>query len=167
VVKVGGFASTNVDNVTIQVNGEGDLEVLQTGLSIVPVGGIIPWLKTLTNTPALGDQFVECNGQTLSDAESVYDGITLPDLNGNSGSQMFLRGSTTSGSTGGADTHKLPSHDHSILGRVSLAGGTSDAAAFGSGASGNITGGTGSTGSGNAHNNLPSYYEVVWVMRVK
>ena len=52
---------------------------------LVPIGTILPWLKSLTNTPALDDRFVECNGQTLSDAESVYDGQTIPNLNGSVG----------------------------------------------------------------------------------
>ena len=42
-------------------------------VGMVPVGTVLPWLKTFTSTPALDDRFVECNGQTLSDGDSVYD----------------------------------------------------------------------------------------------
>lgn len=70
------------------------------------VGGILPWFKSFTNTPSLVAAFVECNGQTLSDAQSVYDGQVIPNLNGASAqAKRWLRGSTTSGSTGGAETH--------------------------------------------------------------
>jgi len=83
----------------------------------VPVGTVLPWLKTYANTPALPDEFVECNGQVLDDAASVYDGQTIPNLNGNNN---FLRGAATSGGTGGASTNNLahvhtqPTHTHSV-----------------------------------------------------
>ncbi len=35
------------------------------------------------STPELFEGWVECNGQTLSDADSEYNGAVLPDLNGN------------------------------------------------------------------------------------
>ena len=38
--------------------------------------------------------WVEMNGQTISDSDSVYDGVTIEDLNGD---DRFLRGSSTSG----------------------------------------------------------------------
>ncbi len=44
--------------------------------------------------PELPEKIVECNGQTISDAESALDGITLEDLNGE---ERFLRGRETSG----------------------------------------------------------------------
>jgi len=42
------------------------------------------------------NNFVECNGQILDDSDSILDGQTIPDLNGNNN---FLRGDSTSGST--------------------------------------------------------------------
>lgn len=122
---------------------------------IVPIGGIVAWLKSFTNTPALPAEFVECNGQVLSDAGSVYNGQTIPNLNASGGgTQYFLRGSTGSGSTGGAET-QAPSTD---------------------GPSDTVSGANGSdfTAAGGSHTHpvqtfsiLPSYYEVVWVMRIK
>lgn len=94
------------------------------------------------STPALEDCWVECNGQALSDADSKYNGATIPNLNASGGgSQRFLRGSTTSGTTGGSETHT-----HSMTGS--------------GGFQSNIYGMT-------TANHLPPYYEIVWIMRVK
>jgi len=111
-----------------------------------PIGTIAPWLKTFTNTPALPTGWVECNGAVLSDAASVYDGQAIPNLNGQ---HYFLRGSSTSGTTGGSETH-----NHTI-GASGFAHGTG---------SNTPTDNASSTGSTST---LPSYYEVVWIMRVK
>jgi hypothetical protein len=119
------------------------------GVGTVPIGGIVAWLKLFPGTPALPDNFKECDGLILSDIDSPYDGQTLPDLNGNSGTQRFLRGSTTSGATGGSETHA-----HSI----SMNKAQTDPY------SGSATNGVPSTG---VTSTLPSYYEVVWIMRVK
>lgn len=70
----------------------------------VPIGGIVAWHKTFPNTPALPAQFVECNGQTLSDGASPYDGQVIPDLNGDA---RFLRGAAASG-TNQAEGTKIP-----------------------------------------------------------
>ena len=68
----------------------------------IAIGGVYGWMKNLPGVPALGSEFVECNGQVLDDAASPLDGISLPDLNV---TQRFLRGATTSGVTGGNDSH--------------------------------------------------------------
>ncbi len=113
----------------------------------VPVGSVISWLKSFPNTPSLPDNFVECNGQTLSDVDSPYNGQLIPNLNGASGAiKRFLRGSMASGSTGGSDTHS-----HGLqLGNTTVT----------SGSPGYCKGIYGSS-------NVPSYYEVVWVMRIR
>jgi hypothetical protein len=80
--------------------------------ALIPVGVILPWHKSFPNTPALLANWVECNGQTLSDSESVYDGQVIPNLNGaaagadlsngdNLGKtgEVFLYGDETSGVT--------------------------------------------------------------------
>jgi hypothetical protein len=63
--------------------------------AIFPIGTILPWHKNIVS-PALTlpDGFVECNGQTLSDANSPINGATIPNLNGDG---RFLRGASTSG----------------------------------------------------------------------
>lgn len=122
-----------------------------TGL-IVPVGAVTAWLKSYTNTPALPDGWVECNGQTLSDAQSVYNGQVIPNLNASGGgTQRFLRGSITSGSVGGSD-----SHTHAM---PTSASGTARYSTT------NIQDRHNSNT--DATSTLPSYYEVVWIMRVK
>ena len=111
----------------------------------VPIGGVIAWLKSLSSVPAITQDWVECNGQTLSDSDSPLNGITIPDLNGNSGSKRFIRGSQTSGTIGGADSHNHTLHTSPV-------------------SSGSNTAYWGVT---NTVSNLPEYYEVVWIMRVK
>lgn len=89
-------------------------DTLQSVLS--PIGSVVAWLKSYANTPqTLPTGWVECDGAVLSDADSVYNGQTLPDLNGGN---RFLRGNSTSGGTGGgetmAHTHTGPSHTHGL-----------------------------------------------------
>src|SRR4051794_40465722 len=72
-----------------------------------PIGSVKAWLKNFPGVPALTAQWAECNGQVLSDAQSPLNGQMLPDLNGGSGIQRFLRGAMMSGGTGGSDTMNL------------------------------------------------------------
>jgi len=124
------------------------------GAGTVPIGGIVPWFKDFTNVPSLPDEFAECNGQTLNDAESPLDGQTLPDLNGSSGKNRFLRGDTTSGETGGSATS---THNHSMGGEFSdREDGLSEAVS-------NLDATTGST----TIDTVPPYTDTVMVMRVK
>lgn len=109
-----------------------------------PVGSIVAWLKSYPNTPALPAQWMECDGSLVTDASSPYVGQNLPDLN--SGSHRFLRGSTTSGTTGGSETH---AHSTGVTNSTGI-GGTNVA-----------TPNTGNTST------LPTYYEVVWVIKVR
>lgn len=113
--------------------------------------------------PRLPDAWVECNGQTISDTDSPLNGKTIPDLNGNN---YFLRGSSTSGTTGGSATM---AHTHTVLA-------TSTSWGFGSGAIGRLV--TGVSGAAFAQTNLatseasntaslPPYINIVWIMRVK
>jgi hypothetical protein len=70
-----------------------------------PIGGIIAWDKSLGGvTPAMTDEYVEANGQSLSDANSPLNGQTMPPLNSTT-MPRFLRGSQTSGSTNTYETH--------------------------------------------------------------
>lgn len=111
-------------NVTGDVVTSGDMEIGGdiSGFGVVPIGSISAWHKSFTNTPALPDGWVECNGQVLSDADSVYNGQTIPDLNGDG---RFLRGNSTSG-TLQADEFK--SHNHNpIKANVHTGGSSVDA----------------------------------------
>ena len=124
---------------------DGDILFASEANGLVPIGTILPWVKTLTNTPSLTGQFVECNGQTLSDADSVYDGVVIPNLNG--GTYKMLRGALASGGTAGSDTH---THTTTRVG-VSTGG-----SSYGM-----------DTNSVDSSSNLPAYYEVVFIIRVK
>ena len=104
--------------------------------------------------------------------ESPYHGQTLPNLNGFGGSkQRFLRGSTDSGAIGGEDAHvltveEMPSHNH-LLSISQVAG---NVPAVDTGLFPTSTGRffpTEPTGGSAAHENRPSFYEVVWIMKIK
>ena len=146
-----------------------------TGLFIdtrPPVGSVIAWLKSYTNTPALPTGWVECDGQTLSDAGSVYNGQVIPNLNASGGgAQRFLRGATASGGTGGEDTHALSVAELAAHSHTFNVYGVTNAGSYQAGAVLPNTllasPSTSTVGSGTAHENRPPYYEVVWIMRVK
>lgn len=129
----------------------------------VPVGGIIAWLKSFTGTPALSGNYVECNGQVLSDAESVYDGETIPDLNGGN---RFMRGNATSGATGGAETM---AHTHGVTATTGSPSTTQTVAGSGNTAGRSDHTHNFSVTSDAASNdeNRPPFYNVVWIMRIK
>lgn len=99
--------------------GQGEAVSIETGKSprmnvdgainawgIMPIGSIVAWTNHLAGTPGLPVGWLECNGQTISDAESPLNGQTLPNLNGTfttgasttSSAGRFLRGTT--GATG-------------------------------------------------------------------
>lgn len=161
--------------------GQRDVRETATGTkTISPIGAVLPWLKSFTNTPVLPVGWVECSGQVLSDSESVYDGQTIPDLNGDN---RFLRGSSTSGSTGGSENHQHVQ----TSGKLASGGVAFDNQKFGNGVGGDVSlvmdyetndslasgGFTGDLTSearesgGTATSPLPTYYEVTWIMRVK
>ena len=123
------------------------LYIKSTGLAgnssvgTVPIGSVISYVKSFANTPTLPSNFVECNGQVLSDARSPYNGQTIPALNGTTdANKRFLRGSTTSGATGGAASFN-----------------TSFAAVGGTGGSRVVD---------SVIPTIPPYYEVVMIMRI-
>ncbi len=117
--------------------------------TMVPVGAVVAWLKSFTGVPqTLPIGWVECDGSVISDGDSPMDGQTVPDLNGDN---RFLRGETTSGGTGGSE-----SHTHSI--------GASDEGGFATGGLGPVKNPDANTGSTST---LPTYYEVLWIIRIK
>jgi microcystin-dependent protein len=144
-------------------------------LILAPIGSVVAWLKSYANTPALPSGWVECNGQTLSDVDSVFTGQAIPNLNG---ANRFLRGNSTSGGTGGAATVQLtiaqmPSHSHDIH-TVEYPGTSGDSTNIFTKNNTpeneivtSIPEGGGDNNWGEAHENLPPYYNVVWIMRVK
>ena len=151
-----------------------NFEELQSGvvnnqLALVPVGSVTSWLKSYTNTPALPENWVECNGQTLNDEESPYHGQVIPNLNGDN---RFLRGNSTSGATGGSATH-----NHKYYTYVSSNDNSFSGSANPGGRSYNSSGNTinlnlsGTVVQGDLYtekvSTLPPYYNVTWIMRIK
>jgi hypothetical protein len=82
--------------------------------ALVPIGAVIPWFKDTPGVPALPANFVECNGQVLSDPESPLDGQFMPDAN--TGAARFIRGGLTSGVTGGIDAFATALADNAGVG---------------------------------------------------
>jgi hypothetical protein len=113
--------------------------------ALLPIGIVCAWAKNTPGVPALPGTWVECNGQVLNDPESPLNGQTIDDLNG---AQRFLRGASASGGTGGADTWNL-------AGEVSV--------------DNNLDASSTTVASAPQPDLplLPSYYEVVWVVKVK
>ena len=70
-------------------------------LPSLPIGSIVAWDKSRTNTPGtLPANWVECNGQLLNIPDSPYNGQYAPDLNNNlydSSRGRYLRGGLQSG----------------------------------------------------------------------
>ena len=135
--------------------------ILQFGIQ-VPIGVILPWAKTITGVPALPSGFIECDGSTVSDPESPLDGQAVPNLN--AGTYRMLRGASTSGGTGGADTHThtfsatsgTPSANNPNYSFV-VTGTTPPAQTHTHDVSGTTAGGS----------TLPAYYGVVFIIRIK
>lgn len=114
------------------------------------VGIIKPYAKSFTGVPSnnMTAFWKECDGSVLSDAESPLNGQTLPDLNT---TKRFLRGSGTSGTTGGADTHSHGTGSTQDLHNTPGHGAGDEVA-------------PGSTGSAST---LPAHYEVVFIIKIK
>lgn len=104
-------------------SNNGKISITVTGAA--PIGTVVAWHKSFTNTPTLATGWVECSGQVLSNTSSVYNGQTIPNLNGaSSATPRFIRGALTSGTTGGAETHSHTNtaaggHLHLIAGSTS------------------------------------------------
>lgn len=125
---------------------------------------------TIYKVPYLSDSWAECNGQVLSDASSPFNGVTLPDMNT---TQRFPRGSLTSGTTGGANTH-VHKWANNTVATVTFddAGSSIDAIdAFETFTSDGSTtfniDSNGEVGYTDVQSSLPAYIELVWIMRVK
>lgn len=90
----------------------------------IPLGGVIATFPNLTGayqcaatTIADAEGFVLCNGQTISDAQCPMNGVVVPNIN----DDVFLMGSTTAGTAGGANTLNLEhTHPLSVSGSVTM-----------------------------------------------
>lgn len=117
---------------------------------------------TIYGTTELPDNWVECNGQTLSDAESIYNGAVIPDLNSAAEEThgRFIRGAaTTSGIT---EASQVKAHTHGIT-----IGDGSGSSAQASGWDGVGTAGTQTSDSTGGTEGRPASVTMFWVMRIK
>lgn len=150
-------------------------DVIVSEVPSTPIGSIVAWAKTLSGVPAIPTGWVECDGATLSDPDSPLDGVTMPDLQGGE----FLRGNSSSGGTGGAATVTLTggesgtsAHVHAAATNsyVTAPAGANDVSGFGGVGAIGLATNTAASAEANAddaHENLPPYYDVVWIIRVK
>jgi hypothetical protein len=77
------------------------------GFGYVPVGTILAWHRDFTGTAlTLPPGWVECNGQEVTDLDSPFNGLTLPQLNGDA---RFLRGGAVSGTI---QADSITNHQH-------------------------------------------------------
>lgn len=163
------------------------------GAAFVPVGSIIDWWSDTSPLPA---QFMVCDGSKVNDATSPLNGLTLPNLTNLFTRGVANANLRNTPQSGGEDTHLLtvaetPDHGHSITDPGHTHGmGNSNGALYqknninftGAGLnvwspdpSGlqlvpltNTTGiGINHTGGGLAHNNVPAWYGVVKIIRIK
>lgn len=97
----------------------GNVHVHGTGRGIVPVGAIIAIADSaawsLPGAGAVKDGYALCNGQAFpAESNAAFSG-NMPNLS----DERFLQGSTTSGTTAGANTvtlstANLPAHNHTM-----------------------------------------------------
>jgi hypothetical protein len=76
----------------------------------VPIGTMMAWNKSMPNMPVLPEGWVECNGQTLSDPESPFDGQVIPNLNNG----KLIIGNSSSGETSASHSHAFTTGDQIV-----------------------------------------------------
>lgn len=128
------------------------------GYPALPIGSLMAWAKTITGVPTLPSGWVQCDGQVLSDADSPLNGQTMPALNA---ANAFLRGNSASGATGGAATHTHAYSFSTDNASGNYQQGGSDAAPY------SWTHSHAVAGTSIAAANVPPYYAVVWIIRIK
>ncbi len=147
-----------------------DVEVKFENMETVKLGEIkqIDISKTgaITKADMIQNGWAICDGTT-----PVSQGITdaaitaTPDLQDRF---LVMSNDETSGTTGGAATHtltvnELPAHHHGVTMSISAGSGTNVRKGDGY----NSSTVTQDTGGGQAHNNLPPFYEIVYFIKVK
>jgi hypothetical protein len=96
--------STTTPTHKLEVRGGVSATAVYSGslLKGMPIGVILPWHKNMTGVGALPEGWLECNGQTISDADSPMNGQAVPNLNDQvyaGGRGYYIRGGSTSGNT--------------------------------------------------------------------
>jgi len=132
----------------------------------VPVGGVIPWLSNLAGVPNLPVGWMLCDGSTVADALSSMNGTVIPDLNGDN---RFLRGADTAGGTGGSETH-VHNWLHDSDDSYNAAGNNLALVTFEATTAGTTTTidlDNESAKYTNSISTLPTYMDVVWIIRIR
>jgi hypothetical protein len=131
----------------------------------LPVGTILSWHKNLAGVPALPSQYMECNGQQITDSASPMSGQWLPNLNG---TNRFLRGSSHSGDN---QEDAFQGHFHNMQGALSGGNGINWRGELGSFSSFSQTWEPISDGSHGTprvdSETRPKNMSVVWIMKIK
>jgi len=167
-VAAGDIWYNTTDDILKYHNGAATVELVASGGSELGEVKMFALSMTgaVTKASLQGKGWAICDGTT-----PATQGISSPTITTTPNLEhKFIRMSDddSSGSTGGADTHTLteaemPSHDHSYT----HYGPSGDGEESGVGQSGLFGATTGATGGDGAHNNLPSYYEMAFFMKVK
>lgn len=150
------------------------------------IGTVKGWHKTFASV-TLEEEYKECDGTEVTDPESPYYRLTIPDLNGGA---RFLKGAATSG-TLEASANKLhnhtitdPTHTHATHGYLASGGAPQEQITIPTGGysdttvntltlTNNATGQTVSVLTGitladqGATDAVPKNMTVVWIMRIK
>jgi hypothetical protein len=158
----GNFAIADVvtaTKVTLKADANADSAVVDT----FPLG---TENYTIYATPELPDNWVELNGQTISDSDSPYNGIALPNLHTavEDTHGRFLRGVIEGGLTGQTEGSANLSHTHQVAGNSNQAGGVFGSVRTTSAASNHGFTGAQANGGSEAR---PVSFTVVWIMRIK
>lgn len=165
--------SESVDNAIYEI-------ITEATMDGTPVGAIAAWVDGNTMPP----KWVECNdnqyfqdeypdlyaliGDTYDYDDDCAEGrFYAPRLYNRF---IYGRGSESGeevGARGGEATHTLtiaeiPAHNHSVATRINALG---SAAAVATGNTANSSINTGNAGSGNAHNNMPPFVRLVWMIK--
>ena len=134
-------------------------------VGLLPLGGVVATFPNLagayvcaTTTAADAVGFVKCNGGTIVDATSPMNGVVVPNIN----NSRFLVGSTTAGSSGGADTisaSNLPIHTHTFSGTAnsSSVSGLAHTHTFSGTASASSISGTANSGVNLSHTHVQNF----------
>tara|TARA_Y100000310_G_scaffold324870_1_gene387387 strand:+ start:8158 stop:8934 length:777 start_codon:yes stop_codon:yes gene_type:complete len=143
-------------SITIKADSNGDSAVTD----VFPLG---TEAYNIYATPELPDNWLEMNGQAVSDADSPFNGVNLQDLNGNSNStKKFLRGSSIgSGTESGSSSHTHTMANSSSGAESAI---STDWVSF--------NGGTGvtnklKTDSVQPTTTTPVHMDIVWIIRIK
>lgn len=116
----------------------------------LPIGSILTIHKDLTGVPEIiQGNLVLCDGSVLNDSESLLNGSTLPNLNGDN---RFLRG----GLNDSTDTFGAETHNHFVsqgAGWNPAISGSTTAAEF--------------SGYSESATSLPAYIDMVFYIKVK